>query len=313
MTNKEFNILTVWVQICLILAVLLYILIITVAPTLRGVSMPNIIKSVSDNTILHIVSKLTSIPSRDSKTEWGQLASLMVISEIRGMSIRYDTDIQITTIPIPGHRQFNVVAKLKGRHSGNAVVIGSHMDTTEGFKSGADDNASGCASNFAALEAILQSRVQPEHDIYFIFYGAEEKGLLGSKEVVKYFTENQIDVRAVLNLDMTGYRADSNDPTMWLYIDNTDYKISGDIAQWIPLYIGVPVKYSRCGYKCSDHASWDDAGIPAAMVSEQDMGHMNPYIHTDKDTIEKLNIDHMRHFSQLAAIFALVYSDTIGE
>src|SRR3546814_4944536 len=52
----------------------------------------------------------------------------------------------------------------------------------------------------------------------------------------------------------------------------------------------APMGHTRgtytCGYGCSDHASWTNAGYPAAMMFEAgDPDGSLPYIHTTGDTL----------------------------
>jgi leucyl aminopeptidase len=110
---------------------------------------------------------------------------------------------------------------------------------------------------------LLASSLTFERPIYLIWYAAEERGLVGSQYVVRRFLRKKIPVKAVIQFDMTGFRNDANDPTMWVFRHYTDKMLSDYIAELIKTYIKVPVVYSRCGYACSDHASWMSAGIPA--------------------------------------------------
>jgi leucyl aminopeptidase len=61
-----------------------------------------------------------------------------------------------------------------------------------------------------------------------------------------------------------------------------------------------------CGYACSDHASWTNAGYPAAMMFEA--GGPNgsfPYIHTPNDTLATMGESAQN--SVKFAQFALAY------
>jgi len=70
---------------------------------------------------------------------------------------------------------------------------------------GADDDASGVAAILEIFTRIVESGATFKQDIYFIFYGAEELGFLGSKAVVRDFKKRKIAVSAVMQLDMIGY------------------------------------------------------------------------------------------------------------
>lgn len=186
-----------------------------------------------------------------------------------------------------------------------AVVIGAHMDTLDGRKPGAGDDGSGSSSVMEVARVLLGMNTTFKRPVYIIWYAAEERGLVGSTYVVRDFKKKAIPVRAAIQFDMTGFRNDQNDRTMWVYRDHTDRALSDYVAELIKTYIQVPVDYSKCGYGCSDHASWDDAGVPAAFPCETSFDEVNPNIHTSNDLKEYLNLDHMSNFARLGVAFAI--------
>lgn len=101
----------------------------------------------------------------------------------------------------------NVAAIISGK-SDSLIVFTSHYDHlgTMGrdvFFPGANDNASGISMNlnlakyFASIDTL-------KYSIVFLFFGAEEAGILGSK----YFTENPLfplsKIKFLINLDLVG-------------------------------------------------------------------------------------------------------------
>jgi Zn-dependent M28 family amino/carboxypeptidase len=96
----------------------------------------------------------------------------------------------------------NVIAE-RGEANGAAIVVGAHLDgVAEG--PGINDNASGSA---AVLETALRLAKEPQPDtpIRFAFWGAEERGLVGSRHHLNALPEN--DRRRIglyINLDMVG-------------------------------------------------------------------------------------------------------------
>src|SRR5262249_37754543 len=96
--------------------------------------------------------------------------------------------------------QPSVVAKL-GNSDEPGIVVGGHMDTlssTFELKPGADDDGSGTTTVMGVARTILNSGMKFNKPIYFIWYAAEEAGLVGSGYVVKYFKKNNIPVDAVI-------------------------------------------------------------------------------------------------------------------
>ncbi|MCP2244654.1 M28 family metallopeptidase [Lentzea aerocolonigenes] len=97
--------------------------------------------------------------------------------------------------------QRNVIAQTKTGRTNNVVMAGSHLDSVE-VGPGINDNGSGSAS---LLETALQlgSRPKVDNAIRFAWWGAEERGLIGSTKYVQSLTfEQQLDIALYLNFDM---------------------------------------------------------------------------------------------------------------
>jgi leucyl aminopeptidase len=192
------------------------------------------------------------------------------------------------------------------------IVIGAHMDTLSAndyrskhsIKPGADDDGSGTVTVLEVARILFASGMHFNKPIYFIWYAAEERGLVGSDYVVADFKKKNIPISAVIQLDMTGYSY-QNDPTMWLISDYVDPGLTAFLETLITTYIKQPVKYTRCGYACSDHATWTQNGYPAAMPSEAAFQNFNHDIHTSGDTMDKLSLDHMINYAKLTIAFAV--------
>lgn len=93
----------------------------------------------------------------------------------------------------------NVLVNVKGRRK-ETIVLTAHYDSVF-FSKGAYDNASGSATLLDLMSRINKHDL--EYSLRFVFCGAEERGLLGSK----YHTsikENLENVILNINVDMTG-------------------------------------------------------------------------------------------------------------
>jgi leucyl aminopeptidase len=153
-------------------------------------------------------------------------------------------------------------------------------------------------------KVLINSHLQFNKPIYLIWYAAEEEGLIGSGYTVQDFIIKKIAVDAVIQFDMTGF-TDHNDLTIWLTKDFTDPGLTSFLETLITTYVKQPVKYTACGYACSDHASWNLHGFKSAYVAEAEMGKDNSYFHTPQDSIEKLSLQHMSDFAKLGVAFAV--------
>ena len=110
-----------------------------------------------------------------------------------GRDVRVNVDIvteELTTR--------NVIAETSGRD--NNVVVGAHLDSVEDGP-GINDNGSGSS---AILEIAEEMRkVKPKNQVRFMWYSAEESGLLGSEHYVETLPEaERRKIAAMLNFDM---------------------------------------------------------------------------------------------------------------
>ncbi|HEY1043762.1 MAG TPA: M20/M25/M40 family metallo-hydrolase, partial [Telluria sp.] len=218
-------------------------------------------------------------------------------------------DINVRQLPHKGYRQQSVILTIAGNgQPEQMVVVGAHLDSIATFRRsenavapGADDDASGVASMTEALRAMVEMNYRPARTLHLIAYAAEEVGLRGSQEIASQFKADKADVAGVLQLDMTNYKGAVND--IYLFTDYTDSAQNAFLEQLIASYLpGVTVGHDRCGYACSDHASWTALGYPASMPFEASKAQGNPYIHTSRDTFANSGSQaaHALKFARLA-------------
>jgi|SRR5579885_446324 leucyl aminopeptidase len=247
-------------------------------------------------------------PDRYAGSDNGVKAAQWLKTKIEDMAKANNrTDVTTWTVATgTQYKQPSVVVKI-GNSNEPGVVIGGHMDTLNSsweLKPGADDDGSGSMTVMEVARTLISSGMNFKKPIYIIWYSAEEMGLVGSSYVVKDFKNKNIPVDAVLQLDMTGY-ANQNDPTIWLITDNVNKDLTAYLKTLVNTYVKVPVSETRCGYACSDHASWDKAGFTASFPFEAKFGNDDPYIHTAQDTMEVLSQSHMADFAKLGTAFAV--------
>lgn len=259
----------------------------------------------ADN-IIRVVSHLSNYHNRSANRDSGVQTAKWLQTQFDGLVHAYArNDTESYFVETGNYIQPSLVTVIGKDIHAPAIVLGAHMDTLDGFMPGAGDDGSGSASLMEVARVLLASSLTFKRPIYFIWYAAEERGLVGSQYVVQDFLRKNIPVKAVIQFDMTGFRNDTHDPTMWVFRDYTDKALSDYIAELIKIYVKVPVAYSRCGYGCSDHASWMAVGIPAAFPCETSFERHNPYIHSSADTMDLLNIEHMVNFTKLGLAFAI--------
>ena len=266
-------------------------------------ALQNVVPDAIQDTLTHMVS----FYNRSSLEETGVETAKWLKSTFEAMAVASGrTDTATFFVKTGTHyKQPSLVTVIGKDLKTPAVVIGAHMDTLGGRMPGAGDDGSGSATVMEMARVLLSSQITFDHPVYIIWYAAEERGLVGSQYVVEHFKKKAIPVKAAIQFDMTGYRVHADDPTMWVFTDYTNKSLSRFVAELIHTYVQVPVNYSQCGYGCSDHASWNAIGVPAAFPCESNFEEHNPYIHSVSDTMDLLSLEHMTNFTKLAIAFAI--------
>lgn len=268
-----------------------------------------VLKNINPQNMWTNLTTLTGFKDRSASSENGVEAAAWIKNKIESIAKEtgHENDVTVYYVPTGKYEQPSVVAKF-GNGDEPGVVLGAHMDTLKSILwfnfPGADDDGSGTVTLMETARTLLASGQQFKKPIYFIWYSAEEKGLVGSKYVVADFTSKKIPVAAALQMDMTGYEH-NNEPTMWLMTDYVDPDLTAYVETLIKTYVKKPFDTSACGYGCSDHVSWFNAKVPAVMPFEAKMHEDDPEIHTSKDKMELLSLDHMTDFAKLGTAFAV--------
>jgi len=209
-----------------------------------------------------------------------------------------------------GWPQPSIVMTIPGTDKADEIVVlGGHQDSINGWGSqdarapGADDNASGISTLTEAARVLAESGFRPRRTLQFMAYAAEEVGLRGSQDIAERWAGKK--VVAVIQYDMTNYKG--NDEEVFLLSDYTDPALNEFLGRLVDQYLGVKRGVTECGYACSDHASWNRQGVPAAIAFEASFDGMNHNIHTDRDDLAHSGGDarHSVPFAKLAVAFAV--------
>lgn len=173
---------------------------------------------------------------------------------------------------------------------------------------GADDNATGVANVLEAFTIFMENDVKVKRTVEFHLYAGEEMGLKGSTEIAEQYKLNNKNVVAVLNVDMSGYTENGYDA----YVlngknDIVDAELTDLCKKLAPIYTNLKIIDGGCGYSCTDSFAWTRFGFPACGVGEASpqKGKINPGIHSEKDTIDKININYSAEHAKLGLSFIL--------
>ena len=98
----------------------------------------------------------------------------------------------------------NVIAETASGNPDRVVVVGAHLDSVPRGP-GINDNGSGSAAILEMAEVFAAQGREARNKLRFMWFGAEEFGLLGSHAYVDSLSEAQRDqIMAMINFDMIG-------------------------------------------------------------------------------------------------------------
>ena len=205
----------------------------------------------------------------------------------------------------------NIIAVLPGkdkRLKHEYIVVGSHYDhlgmggkdsgsrrpDTVAVHPGADDNASGDAVVLELAKYFKKARLP--RSIIFAFFGAEEQGLIGSKNFLEWMKQDDAlrinlpadkkGIVAMVNLDMVGRMRDN---AMSVSGTGTSSQFKA-MAEAVAEQTHLNISCTPDGYGPSDHASFVAQDIPVLFLTTG--GHME--YHTPDDVPSTLNYDGMQ-------------------
>ncbi len=277
----------------------------------QDVTVNNLLPEIKEANIRSTIEKMSAFNNRYYQSRTG-VESQQMIHDLWKSYGQGRSDFSVEQYEHPSWMQPTVIATLKGK-SDETIIIGGHGDSIAGLWArssarapGADDNASGIATLTEVLRVLLESNYQPQKTIQFMSYAAEEVGLRGSKEMARMYKGTNRDVIGVLQLDMTNFNGSDLDIVMMT--DYTNQAQNAFLGTLIDKYLpGVSWGYDKCGYACSDHASWTGEGYPASVPFEASKRDMNDDIHSKRDTLEKSggHAKHAQKFAKLGLAFAL--------
>jgi len=110
-------------------------------------------------------------------------------------------------------------------------------------------------------------------------------------------------VEGMLNLDMANYKGSALD--IYFVSDNTSADQNAFLGKLIDTYTSYKWGSFKCGYGCSDHASWTRNGFAASLPFESTFADYNPAIHSANDTLAQTGgrAEHAVKFARLGVAY----------
>lgn len=274
----------------------------------NGGVVSGILGHVKTGNVYTTIVQLSAFPNRRYNQQSGVDAANWLKTLWGGYGVGR-SDVSVALYPHATWLQPSVVLTIQGATLPNEIVVlGGHLDSINSGGStlaapGADDDASGIASLTEVLRAAMSAGFRPARTVKFMAYAAEEVGLRGSKEIAQAHRTANANVVGVLQLDMTNYKASTQD--IGMITDNTDPGLTQFTKDLVDEYLGYTYANAACNYACSDHASWFQQSYPSSMPFEGVYPQYNHQIHSANDTLAQSgdNAVHAAKFTRLGVTF----------
>ncbi len=199
---------------------------------------------------------------------------------------------------------YNIVGYLEGSDSKlkkEFVIIGAHYDhigkiaavNGDDIANGANDNASGTTAVTEVVKCFAKFK-NNKRSILFVFFSAEEKGLLGSKHLATKLKEQNMDLYFMFNFEMIGVPMEDKGMDMYLTgfgRSNMAAKMNEYAGEKLVGFLPVEMRYML--FRASDnYPFFTEFNVPSHTVSTFDFENFEFY-HQPDDEFELMNTKHM--------------------
>ncbi|KAJ8590145.1 Zn-dependent exopeptidase [Rhizopogon salebrosus TDB-379] len=278
-----------------------------------------VIKTLSTEGPKANLQKFSSYRTRYYRSETGRDSQLWLLSKINEITTEVASPSLKSMISVNEFHhswgQHSIIVRINGSDpvDDRVVILGAHQDSMNMWPflpaPGADDDGSGSVTILESYRALLASDFHPVRPVEFHWYSAEEGGLLGSQAVAQHYEARGLKVYAMSQYDMTAWVKRGMPEEVGVIVDFVDPTLTAFNKALIDEYLDIPFVETKCGYACSDHASWSKAGYPSIFTIEAAFENANNNnIHSANDRInisDEFSFLHMLEFSKLAVAFAI--------
>lgn len=257
-----------------------------------------ILKSAAKEVVSKLGADLASLGNRDAED---------VTVHETGETVTLRMRFQEEQAAVP-----NVVGWLEGsdpllKHE--YVVIGAHLDHL-GIRSGtvypgADDNGSGSTAVLNIAKAFGVNGTRPKRSVLFIWFAAEEIGLVGSRHYTNNPTKPIEDMICMFNIDMVGRNEQNNNETaqeneghIHLVGSKKGETDIHDLVLKANEHVGFTFEFDEEGvWNRSDQVNFYNKGVPVAFLFDG----FHPDYHKPTDQVDRIN------FKKIASAAKLYY------
>lgn len=207
---------------------------------------------------------------------------------------------------LPKYSSQNILGFIEGKTKpDSSIVFSAHYDHlgmmgSETIFPGANDNASGTAMLLNLAQHFSKPENKPDYTIVFIFFGAEEAGLVGSK----FYTENPVfpleEIKFLINIDLAG-TGDEGITVVNGSVFEKEFNKLKELNDEKKYLVQVKVRGKAAN---SDHYYFTENGVPAFFIYT--MGGIKAY-HDVYDKPETLPLTEFQDLFRLLTDFVKTF------
>ncbi len=267
----------------------------------------NVNYQVAEENVIKTLSYLTSdeLEGRDSGSEGIEKAAVYLENLLKENGIKPYFKTYRDTLSNFDKPAFNIVGYIEGsdkKLKNEFVVIGAHYDhigmlqngvNGDVIVNGANDNATGTTAVTEVAKYFAKFK-NNKRSVLFVFFSAEEKGLLGSKHLAAKLKEQKMDLYFMFNFEMIG--VPMKDKGMDFYLtgfgkSNMATTMNEYAGEKLVGYLPIETKYML--FRASDnYPFFTEFNVPAQTVSTFDFENFQFY-HQPDDEFELMDTKHM--------------------
>lgn len=264
--------------------------------------------------------------------QYGRIGRMLA----KKIPVTIEADIKNTYYPNPP--VFNVVGEIPGTDKADEIVmLGGHLDCWHAA-TGAADNGCGVTSMMEAMRILKATGVKLRRTVRIGLWGAEEQGLIGSREYVSaHFASRQMPQPPAPNQVVVGTppaaagqrgggfggptgplekKPEYDKLSAYYNIDNGTGAIRGIYLQGNdaagPIFREFVEPLRNLGMTAvtirntggTDHQSFDGVGLPGFQFIQDETEYNAIIHHTNLDTYERLQPNDLMKDATIAAVFA---------
>jgi len=223
---------------------------------------------------------------------------------------RFNLDHRVDPGPIP---VYNTIAEITGEtRPDEVVIVSAHLDSWDGPGSqGTVDNGTGSSVVLEAARLLAEAGARPDRTIRFILWTGEEQGLLGSKAYVDALSDDERARISACFVDDGGTNYEGGIPAADFMVDQLAAATAPINNQFYSEtdgeYLNVNIRPTGDEIRThggSDHAPFNNAGIPGFFWDEVGRANYRYAWHTQRDRIDQAIPEYLVQSSACMAVTA---------